>query len=125
MPESVAVLLLAALLFLPWIGKSALFDRDETSYAEIVREMRESHDWMLPRLNGKEFFEKPVLPFWFIGVGYASFGVNEVGARIVSALFGIGTASRSRSTTRACSERGKGHCSWRSANVLSSTATRR
>lgn len=99
-PESVTVLLLSALLFLPWIGKSALFDRDETSYAEIVREMRESHDWMLPRLNGKEFFEKPVLPFWFIGVGYASFGVNEVGARIVSALFGIGTALLTASTGR-------------------------
>ena len=54
--------------------------------------MKESHDWLLPRLNGKEFFEKPVLPFWFIGLGYATFGVNEVGARIVSALFGIGTA---------------------------------
>lgn len=100
MPESVIVLLLAALLFLPWIGKSALFDRDETSYAEIVREMRESHDWLLPRLNGKEFFEKPVLPFWFIGAGYASFGVNEVGARIVSALFGIGTALLTASTGR-------------------------
>ncbi|HEY6066695.1 MAG TPA: glycosyltransferase family 39 protein [Thermoanaerobaculia bacterium] len=92
MPESLLVLLVAAVLLLPWIGKSALFDRDETSYAEVVREMRESHDWLLPRLNGREFFEKPVLPFWFIGVGYASFGVNEVGARVVSALFGIGTA---------------------------------
>ena len=99
-PASVTVLLLAALLFLPWIGKSALFDRDETSYAEIVREMRESHDWLLPRLNGKEYFEKPVLPFWFMGVGYASFGVNEVGARIVSALFGIGTALLTASTGR-------------------------
>ncbi|MEP6471607.1 MAG: glycosyltransferase family 39 protein [Acidobacteriota bacterium] len=100
MPGSVVVLLLSALLFLPWIGKGALFDRDETSYAEIVREMRESHDWLLPRLNGKDFFEKPVLPFWFIGVGYASFGVNEVGARIVSALFGIGTALLTASTGR-------------------------
>jgi 4-amino-4-deoxy-L-arabinose transferase-like glycosyltransferase len=99
-PESLAVLLLSALLFLPWIGRGALFDRDETSYAEIVREMRESHDWLLPRFNGKEFFEKPVLPFWFIGVGYASFGVNEVGARIVSALFGIGTALLTASTGR-------------------------
>ena len=92
LPGSLIVLVFSALLFLPWIGKSALFDRDETSYAEIVREMRVSHDWLLPRLNGKEFYEKPILPFWFIGVGYASFGVNEFGARIVSALFGIGTA---------------------------------
>jgi 4-amino-4-deoxy-L-arabinose transferase-like glycosyltransferase len=62
--------------------------------------MRQSHDWLLPRLNGKEFFEKPVLPFWFIGVGYATFGVNEVGARIVSALFGIGTALLTASVGR-------------------------
>jgi 4-amino-4-deoxy-L-arabinose transferase-like glycosyltransferase len=91
-PGSLIVLVFSALIFLPWIGKSALFDRDETSYAEIVREMRVSHDWLLPRYNGKEFFEKPVLPFWFIGVGYAAFGVNELGARVVSAFFGIGTA---------------------------------
>jgi 4-amino-4-deoxy-L-arabinose transferase-like glycosyltransferase len=62
--------------------------------------MKESHDWLLPRLNGKEFFEKPVLPFWFIGLGYATFGVNEVGARIVSALFGIGTALLTASAGR-------------------------
>jgi 4-amino-4-deoxy-L-arabinose transferase-like glycosyltransferase len=51
LPGSLIVLALSAFLFLPWIGKSALFDRDETSYAEIVREMRESHDWLLPHLN--------------------------------------------------------------------------
>jgi 4-amino-4-deoxy-L-arabinose transferase-like glycosyltransferase len=100
LPESLVVLLLAAVLFLPWIGRGALFDRDETSYAEIVREMRVSHDWLLPRLNGKDFFEKPVLPFWFIGLGYATFGVNEVGARIVSALFGVGTALLTASVGR-------------------------
>lgn len=81
-----------ALLLLPWIGGPALFDRDETYHAEAAREMREAGSWFQPRLNGREFHQKPFLPMALIRVGYAVFGVNERGARIPSALLGIATA---------------------------------
>ena len=82
----------AALILLPWIGGPALFDRDETYYAEGAREMREARTWTRPLLNGRDFHQKPFLPFAAIRVGYAVLGVDETAARLPSALFGIGTA---------------------------------
>jgi 4-amino-4-deoxy-L-arabinose transferase-like glycosyltransferase len=82
----------AALILLPWIGRPALFDRDETYYAEGAREMQEAGTWTRPLLNGRDFHQKPFLPFALIRVGYAALGVNETAARLPSALLGIGTA---------------------------------
>ena len=81
----------ALLLLLPWLGRPALFDRDETSYAEAAREMREAGNWFVPRLNGQAFHQKPFLPLAFICASYSVFGVNETGARMPSVLFGLGT----------------------------------
>jgi 4-amino-4-deoxy-L-arabinose transferase-like glycosyltransferase len=82
----------AALLFLlPWLGRPALFDRDETYYAEAAREMRLERNWLVPRLNGREFRQKPFLPLALICASYSVFGVNETGARMPSALLGLGT----------------------------------
>ena len=82
----------AALLLLPWLGQSALFDRDETYYAEAAREMREADSWTRPLVNGQDFFQKPFLPIAAIRASYAVLGVNETAARLPSALFGIATA---------------------------------
>jgi 4-amino-4-deoxy-L-arabinose transferase-like glycosyltransferase len=71
----------AALILLPWIGGPALFDRDETYYAEAAREMQESGTWTRPLFNGKDFHQKPFLPFAAIRLGYAALGVNETAAR--------------------------------------------
>lgn len=53
--------------------------------------MRAAGTWVTPRLNGREFHQKPFLPMAFIRAGYALLGVNEWGARIPSALLGLGT----------------------------------
>jgi 4-amino-4-deoxy-L-arabinose transferase-like glycosyltransferase len=58
----------AALILLPWIGRPALFDRDETYYAEGAREMQEAGTWTRPLLNGRDFHQKPFLPFALITV---------------------------------------------------------
>jgi 4-amino-4-deoxy-L-arabinose transferase-like glycosyltransferase len=81
----------ALLLLLPWLGGPALFDRDETYYAEAAREMREAGNWFIPRLNGQAFHQKPFLPLAFICASYSVFGVNETAARMPSALFAFGT----------------------------------
>ena len=85
LPDLAAIALFAAVLLIPWIGSSALFDRDETYYAEAAREMQEAGTWFFPRLNGREFDQKPFLPMAFIRLGYVVFGVNERGARMPSA----------------------------------------
>lgn len=86
------LVLFAALMFIPWIWSGALWDRDETYYAEVAREMLESGRWLLPYSNYEAFNEKPAFSYWVTLLGFAIFGVNEFAARIFSAVLGIGTA---------------------------------
>ncbi len=65
-----------------------LVDYDEAAYAEVARAMWASGDWLVPRLCGETFFEKPPLLYWVQAVGFAVFGVGELGARIGTALAG-------------------------------------
>lgn len=61
---------------------------DEPRYASIARAMAESGDWVTPRLDGKPWFEKPVLYYWGAAAAFRLFGVSEASARLPSALFG-------------------------------------
>ena len=77
--------------FFPGLGKGSLWDRDETHYAEIAREMLLEKTWAVPYFNGQAFLHKPVFAYWMMGVAYRIFGVNEFSARFFSAVFGLGT----------------------------------
>jgi 4-amino-4-deoxy-L-arabinose transferase-like glycosyltransferase len=89
---SLALLVLIGLLaFFPGLGKGSLWDRDETHYAEIAREMFLEKSWAVPSFNGKAFLHKPVFAYWMIGLAYRLFGVSEFSARFFSAVFGLGT----------------------------------
>lgn len=84
--------LLGALLFLPGLGWRDLWNPDEARYAEVAREMQLSGHWSVPQLNGEVYTQKPPLLFWLIIVSsWLTGGVNEVSARIPSALAAIGT----------------------------------
>jgi 4-amino-4-deoxy-L-arabinose transferase-like glycosyltransferase len=61
---------------------------DEPRYASIARAMAESGDWVTPRLDGKPWFEKPVLYYWGAAASFRLFGVSETSARLPSAVFG-------------------------------------
>lgn len=85
-----AVLLLLGSLFLFWgLGNGKLWDQDETTYAEVVREMIQSGDWVIPRYDGELFAHKPVLSYWAMIAGVRLFGMNEFGMRFFSAVSGL------------------------------------
>lgn len=86
---AVAVCLAAGLLFLACLGAMPLSDRDEGEYAASVAEMRRTGDFLIPRLNGKLYLEKPILVFWAVAGSQAVFGRNEFAARLPSALAGL------------------------------------
>ena len=59
---------------------------DEFRYSEIPREMLASDNWVVPRLNGLRYFEKPVLGYWVGAASLALFGENNFASRLPSAL---------------------------------------
>jgi hypothetical protein len=87
---SVSVLGLALVLVLYQLGGGSLSDWDEAIYAQATKEMLLSHDWWTLSWNGSRFFHKPPLYFWLTALAYQGLGVNELAARLWSALFGIG-----------------------------------
>ena len=65
---------------------------DEFRYAEIPREMLNSGDWTVPRLNGVRYFEKPAVGYQITAVCFALFGENAFALRLPSALSVLLTA---------------------------------
>jgi len=84
-----ALLAAFALLWFCNLGYRHLIKPDEGRYAEIPREMVVSGDWLTPRLNGYNYFEKPALQYWATAAAFSAFGVNEWAARLWTGLTGF------------------------------------
>jgi 4-amino-4-deoxy-L-arabinose transferase-like glycosyltransferase len=79
-------------LFFFLIGKIPVWSPDEGRFAGIAREMWESKDFVVPRFNYVEHFEKPVLAYFLTALSIGVWGVNSLGVRfpsIFSAILGI------------------------------------
>jgi 4-amino-4-deoxy-L-arabinose transferase len=74
------------LIYILPLGLRPLFIRDESRYAEIPREMIASGDWIVPRLDGVRYFEKPVLGYWLNAMAIELFGENAFAVRLPSAM---------------------------------------
>jgi len=83
----VLLVVLAATAFTYRLGAAPLLDDpNEGEYAEVAREMVETGNWISPQLNYVLFLNKPPLTYWLIGAADLAFGVNELAARLPSAL---------------------------------------
>lgn len=86
-----AALLIALLALVVGVDnmQRPLANPDEGRYSEISREMAASGDWVTPRLNGIQYFEKPPLQYWASAAAFSLFGESEFTARIYTALCGL------------------------------------
>lgn len=80
----------AAVLFTAPLFTKDLWTPDEPRYAEVSREMMVSGDYLVPRLNGNHYDEKPPLQFWFIALAsYPAGGVNGLTARVPTVISAV------------------------------------
>jgi 4-amino-4-deoxy-L-arabinose transferase-like glycosyltransferase len=87
-----ATIVLGLLIFFFNLGGRDLWDPDETRYAVVAREMRETGQWILPHLNGAIYAEKPPFFFWLVNLSVFFLGEgSELANRLPSALAGFAT----------------------------------
>jgi len=82
----ILLLFLFVVLYLAFLGVRPLFIPDEVRYGEIAREMIATGDWIVPRLNGLLYFEKPPLGHWLNAISLYLFGENPFAVRFASAM---------------------------------------
>jgi len=83
------IAVIAAIIFIPFIGNCPLFDWDEVNFAECAREMVVSDDYSHVQLNFRPFWEKPPFFIWLQALSMNIFGVNEFAARFPNAVCSI------------------------------------
>jgi 4-amino-4-deoxy-L-arabinose transferase-like glycosyltransferase len=86
-----AVLAAWVAIWLLTLGFRGLYNPDEGRYAEIPREMLASGDWVVPRLNGLVYIEKPPLQYWFTAFSEAVFGQHDWAVRLYTGLCALAT----------------------------------
>ena len=73
------------------LGSFGLLNNNEGLYGEIAREMLGASfkDWIIPRLNGVSYIEKPPLLYWLTAFSFKIFGISEWSARLPPAFSGL------------------------------------
>ena len=77
------------LYLLPLALNWPLLDPDEGLHAAIAQEMVEKGDWVVPRLFGRPFWDKPAFYFWFEAASLRVFGMNERAVRLPGLIFAL------------------------------------
>jgi 4-amino-4-deoxy-L-arabinose transferase-like glycosyltransferase len=85
------LIILGAVLFIPFLGQVHLFDWDEINFAESAREMILTGDYLTVQINFIPFWEKPPLFIWMQVLSMKMFGITEFAARFPNAICGIVT----------------------------------
>jgi 4-amino-4-deoxy-L-arabinose transferase-like glycosyltransferase len=69
------------LMLLPGV-ELGYWDRDEAEYAGVAHAMAQSGDFLVPRLFGTLYPDKPPLAVWLSAVSYRVFGETELSGRL-------------------------------------------
>jgi 4-amino-4-deoxy-L-arabinose transferase-like glycosyltransferase len=80
---------LGCLLFFFALGNHQLQGSAEPRVAGIAMEMYLDNDWIVPKLNGKPFLEKPPLSLWLDSSAIRLFGATPLAVRLASAFAGL------------------------------------
>ncbi|PIP19514.1 MAG: hypothetical protein COT38_02400 [Candidatus Omnitrophica bacterium CG08_land_8_20_14_0_20_41_16] len=88
--KAILVLFMLSFVFL-MLGNNilSLTNPDEVFYAGTAKEMVQQKTWLVPYLFGKPQFEKPILTYWLLRIGFILFGITSFSARFFPALFAI------------------------------------
>ena len=79
-------------LFFVELPGAHLLEPDEARYAEIPREMLATGNWLVPKLNGVDYFEKPPLTYWADAVSISALGRSPFAVRLPERLAVLGCA---------------------------------
>ncbi len=85
----VALFVLGAVFFYPLSLDIPLLDPDEGLHASIAQEIVERGDWIVPRLLGHAFWDKPIFYFWVQASSLRLLGMQEAAVRLPGLLFGL------------------------------------
>jgi len=84
------VVVFATVLYLgPLFLDAPLTDPDEGLHAVIAQEMHDRGDFLVPRLLGRAFLDKPILFFWTQLASISAFGMSTAAARLPGMLFAL------------------------------------
>jgi len=81
----------ALLMIATGIGLRDPWPADEPRFALVARDMVATGDWLIPRIGGEVYADKPPLYFWLIAIGLEITGSLRVAFLLPSLVSGIGS----------------------------------
>jgi 4-amino-4-deoxy-L-arabinose transferase-like glycosyltransferase len=80
-------------MYLLGLGAAPFLDPPEGFHAAVAHAMVASGDWLVLRLDGVRYFDKPPLLYWLVALSRSVAGPGEAAARLWPALAAVGVAA--------------------------------